>query len=228
MCRSACAWRRRSRPRSPPTSAPMCSRSSHPVAIRCAARRRSCRRAEARSSSSSTPPSARWCSTSRPTPVAPAWRDCSTRPMPACSRSRPRSRALLRAGRATPIEIAAFPVEMEAAARPVSELAIQALGGLMHMVGEPERKPLKLAGHQASYAAGLTAFTGLAAALAARDAGQRRASCARVAGRSDAMGELEGGVRARQPAAPRPAARARNRNSRSCPAATATSPWSTP
>jgi crotonobetainyl-CoA:carnitine CoA-transferase CaiB-like acyl-CoA transferase len=55
----------------------------------------------------------------------------------------------------------------------VSGLVIQALGGLMHMVGEPERKPLKLAGHQASYAAGLTAFTGLAAALAARDAGQR-------------------------------------------------------
>jgi crotonobetainyl-CoA:carnitine CoA-transferase CaiB-like acyl-CoA transferase len=80
---------------------------------------------------------------------------------------------LLRAGKATPIEIAAFPVEMAAAARPVSGLAIQALGGLMHMVGEPARKPLKLAGHQASYAAGLTAFTGLAAALAARDAGQR-------------------------------------------------------
>jgi len=60
-----------------------------------------------------------------------------------------------------------------AAARPVSELAIQALGGLMHMIGEPERKPLKLGGHQASYAAGLTAFTGLAAALAAREAGQR-------------------------------------------------------
>ncbi|TAJ29497.1 MAG: hypothetical protein EPO67_15140, partial [Reyranella sp.] len=80
--------------------------------------------------------------------------------------------ATLRAARATPIEIAAFPVEMNAAARPVSELAIQALGGLMHMVGEPERKPLKLGGHQASYAAGLTAFTGLAAALAARDAGR--------------------------------------------------------
>ena len=74
---------------------------------------------------------------------------------------------LLRVGHATPIEIAAFPVEMDAAARPVSGLAIQALGGLMHMVGEPERKPLKLAGHQASYAAGLTAFTGLAAVLAA-------------------------------------------------------------
>jgi crotonobetainyl-CoA:carnitine CoA-transferase CaiB-like acyl-CoA transferase len=80
---------------------------------------------------------------------------------------------LMRAGSATPIEIAAFPVEMEAAARPVSGLVIQALGGLMHMVGEPERKPLKLAGHQASYAAGLTAFTGLTAALAAREAGQR-------------------------------------------------------
>jgi len=92
----------------------------------------------------------------------------------ACLFEEPASVApLLRASRATPIEIAAFPVEMDAAARPVSGLAIQALGGLMHMVGEPERKPLKLAGHQASYAAGLTAFTGLAATLAARDAGQR-------------------------------------------------------
>ena len=92
----------------------------------------------------------------------------------ACLFEEPASVApLLRAGRATPIEIAAFPVEMSAAARPVSGLVLQALGGLMHMVGEPDRKPLKLAGHQASYAAGLTAFTGLAAALAARDAGQR-------------------------------------------------------
>jgi crotonobetainyl-CoA:carnitine CoA-transferase CaiB-like acyl-CoA transferase len=81
--------------------------------------------------------------------------------------------ALARGARATPIEIAAFPVEMDAASRPVSELALQALGGLMHMIGEPVRKPLKLGGHQASYAAGLTAFTGLAAALAARDAGHR-------------------------------------------------------
>jgi crotonobetainyl-CoA:carnitine CoA-transferase CaiB-like acyl-CoA transferase len=83
---------------------------------------------------------------------------------------------MLRARQATPIEIAAFPVEMAAAARPVSELTIQALGGLMHMIGEPERKPLKLGGHQASYAAGLTAFTGLAAALAARDAARRAPS----------------------------------------------------
>lgn len=86
---------------------------------------------------------------------------------------------LVRAGSATAIEIAAFPVEMNAVSRPVSELAIFALGGLMHMIGEPARKPLKLAGHQASYAAGLTAFTGLAAALAARDAG-RAAPAVRV------------------------------------------------
>ena len=92
----------------------------------------------------------------------------------ACLFEEPASTApLLRAGKTTPVEIAAFALEMGAATRPVSELAIQALGGLMHMVGEPERKPLKLGGHQASYAAGLTAFTGLAAALAARDAGQR-------------------------------------------------------
>ena len=92
----------------------------------------------------------------------------------ACLFEEPASIATLaRAGKATPIEIAAFPVEMDAASRPVSELAIQALGGLMHMVGEPARKPLKLGGHQASYAAGLTAFTGLTAALAAREAGQK-------------------------------------------------------
>ncbi len=91
----------------------------------------------------------------------------------ACLFEEPASVArLVREGQATPIELAAFPVEMEAANRPVSELAIQALGGLMHMIGEPERKPLKLGGHQASYAAGLTAFTGLTAALAAREAGQ--------------------------------------------------------
>ena len=79
---------------------------------------------------------------------------------------------LARVGRATPIEIAPFPLEMDAAQRPVSEFTLLALSGLLHMVGEPERKPLRLGGHQAAYAAGLTAFTGLTAALAARDAGQ--------------------------------------------------------
>ena len=84
---------------------------------------------------------------------------------------------LIRASKATPIEIAAFPVGMSA--RPFSEFTILAMAGLLHMVGEPERKPLRLGGHQASYAAGLTAFTGLAAALAARDA-KRPAPAVRV------------------------------------------------
>jgi crotonobetainyl-CoA:carnitine CoA-transferase CaiB-like acyl-CoA transferase len=84
--------------------------------------------------------------------------------------------SLTRAGRATPIEIAAFPAEMNAASRPVSEFTLLALSGLLHMVGEPERKPLRLGGHQASYAAGLTAFTGLTSALAARDAGHKPAA----------------------------------------------------
>jgi crotonobetainyl-CoA:carnitine CoA-transferase CaiB-like acyl-CoA transferase len=86
------------------------------------------------------------------------------------------SASVLRGGSATPIEIAGFPVEMDAAQRPVSEFTLLALSGLLHMVGEPERKPLRLGGHQASYAAGLTAFTGLTSALAARDAGRMPAA----------------------------------------------------
>lgn len=85
----------------------------------------------------------------------------------------------MRASRATPIEIAALPAGMQAGAHPVSEFTILAMSGLLHMIGEPERKPLRIGGHQASYAAGLTAFTGLAAALAARDAG-RNAPAVRV------------------------------------------------
>jgi crotonobetainyl-CoA:carnitine CoA-transferase CaiB-like acyl-CoA transferase len=79
--------------------------------------------------------------------------------------------ALIHGSKATPVEVAAFPLGLDASV-PYSELTLLALSGMLHMVGEPERKPLKLAGHQASYAAGLTAFTGLAAALAARDAGR--------------------------------------------------------
>ena len=90
----------------------------------------------------------------------------------ACLFEEPASVApLIKASQATPIEIAPFPLEMDAR-RPFSELTLLAFSGLLHMVGEPDRKPLKLGGHQASYAAGLTAFTGLAAALAARDAGR--------------------------------------------------------
>lgn len=56
-----------------------------------------------------------------------------------------------------------FGAEVEAA--PASEFTLMALGGLLDLVGDPDREPLKLAGHQAAYAAGLAAFTGIAAAL---------------------------------------------------------------
>jgi crotonobetainyl-CoA:carnitine CoA-transferase CaiB-like acyl-CoA transferase len=82
---------------------------------------------------------------------------------------------LARSAGATPIEIAPFALERDAK-RPVSEFTLLALSGLLHMVGDPDRKPLRLGGHQASYAAGLTAFTGLAAALAARQGGQTPAA----------------------------------------------------
>ena len=48
---------------------------------------------------------------------------------------------------------------------PASEFTVLALGGVLNMIGEPEREPLRLGGHQIAYAAGLSAFTGLAAAL---------------------------------------------------------------
>jgi crotonobetainyl-CoA:carnitine CoA-transferase CaiB-like acyl-CoA transferase len=49
--------------------------------------------------------------------------------------------------------------------QPASEFTVMALGGLLDMVGDPARAPLKLGGHQAAYAAGLAAYTGVAAAL---------------------------------------------------------------
>jgi crotonobetainyl-CoA:carnitine CoA-transferase CaiB-like acyl-CoA transferase len=49
---------------------------------------------------------------------------------------------------------------------PASEFTVSALGGLLNMVGDPERQPLKLGGHQEAYALGLAAFCGLAALLA--------------------------------------------------------------
>lgn len=49
-----------------------------------------------------------------------------------------------------------------------TEFTISAMGGLLHMVGDPDREPLKLGGHQEAYALGLSAFCGLAALLASR------------------------------------------------------------
>lgn len=50
-----------------------------------------------------------------------------------------------------------------------SDLVVEALSGLLNMVGFPEREPLKLGGSQAQYATGLAAFAGTLAGLAARD-----------------------------------------------------------
>jgi crotonobetainyl-CoA:carnitine CoA-transferase CaiB-like acyl-CoA transferase len=50
-----------------------------------------------------------------------------------------------------------------------SDLVVMALGGLLNLVGDPQREPLSLGGYQAQYASGVCAFTGTAAALLYRD-----------------------------------------------------------
>ena len=70
------------------------------------------------------------------------------------------------------VEIAGSPAATPAVAR-LSEFTALALGGLLDMIGAPDRKPLRLGGHQASYSAGLSVFTALMALLAERDAGRR-------------------------------------------------------
>lgn len=46
-----------------------------------------------------------------------------------------------------------------------SEFTIEAQSGLLDIVGDPARAPLRLGGHQTAYAAGLAAYAGVAAAL---------------------------------------------------------------
>ena len=48
---------------------------------------------------------------------------------------------------------------------PLSELCLLALSGLLDIVGDPEREPLMLAGHQAGYAAGFAAFSAMTTGL---------------------------------------------------------------
>lgn len=64
------------------------------------------------------------------------------------------------------VKIMPFPDESGFKNFPVSEISIQALSGVMHLIGDPEREPLMLGGHQASFPTGYAAFTGLMAALA--------------------------------------------------------------
>jgi CoA-transferase family III len=51
-----------------------------------------------------------------------------------------------------------------------SEFTLMAAGGLLDMIGEPDRSPLRLGGHQLAYSAGLALYAGLATALCARQA----------------------------------------------------------
>jgi crotonobetainyl-CoA:carnitine CoA-transferase CaiB-like acyl-CoA transferase len=52
-----------------------------------------------------------------------------------------------------------------------SELTIEAQSGLLDLIGDPAREPLRLGGHQTAYAAGLAAYLGLVAGLTRRSAG---------------------------------------------------------
>jgi crotonobetainyl-CoA:carnitine CoA-transferase CaiB-like acyl-CoA transferase len=52
---------------------------------------------------------------------------------------------------------------------PCTELTVQALGGVVAVVGDPDRPPLKLGGEQASYLAGLNAAVATLLALESRE-----------------------------------------------------------
>jgi crotonobetainyl-CoA:carnitine CoA-transferase CaiB-like acyl-CoA transferase len=54
-----------------------------------------------------------------------------------------------------------------------SEFTVEARSGLLDIVGDPGREPLRLGGHQTAYGAGLAAFTALAAAVAAPETAER-------------------------------------------------------
>ncbi len=54
-----------------------------------------------------------------------------------------------------------------------SEFTLSAACGLLDLIGDPERRPLRLGGRQLAYAGGLSAYMGFTAALCARKAGSR-------------------------------------------------------
>lgn len=69
------------------------------------------------------------------------------------------------------VEVAGWPAGVAGPKMPLSDFTVLALGGLLDMVGDPKREPLRLGGRQGSYAAGLSAFTALMAQLTARERG---------------------------------------------------------
>ena len=70
-----------------------------------------------------------------------------------------RQSLVLAAGRAHPASVAD------------SEFTLLAIGGLLDLVGDPARQPLRLGGHQIAYAAGLALYAGMAAEICRRRAG---------------------------------------------------------
>jgi crotonobetainyl-CoA:carnitine CoA-transferase CaiB-like acyl-CoA transferase len=57
-------------------------------------------------------------------------------------------------------------------AGPQTEFTVMALGGMLDIVGDPQRSPLRIGGHQVAYAAGLAAYAGLVAGLLRRPANE--------------------------------------------------------
>jgi crotonobetainyl-CoA:carnitine CoA-transferase CaiB-like acyl-CoA transferase len=55
----------------------------------------------------------------------------------------------------------------------VADVTILALSGLLDLIGHPDAAPVPLGGHQASYVAGLSAFSGLMGALSMCDQGAK-------------------------------------------------------
>lgn len=56
-----------------------------------------------------------------------------------------------------------FHAMQKGGAAPASEFTAMAKGGLLDVVGEPDREPLRLGGHQLAYSTGLTGYTALIA-----------------------------------------------------------------
>lgn len=75
---------------------------------------------------------------------------------------------------ATPVKVLighGVPAGLGVPEKRVTDATILALSGLMDLIGHPTAAPVALGGHQASHLAGLAAFSGLAAAVAAHRAG---------------------------------------------------------
>lgn len=62
-----------------------------------------------------------------------------------------------------------FGGQLAESGKPASAFTVAASAGLLAMVGDPQREPLRLGGHQEAFALGLSAYGGLAAALASGD-----------------------------------------------------------